>query len=476
MITPRPVWHRIFALLITAKLFCLLGAAFVFSRRTLYPAFGNPEAWGLTALEDQQLAGLLMVSSCALIYVAAAIALFARWLFTIDARCGAAQPQISARRDASCWPTGERAPSGSPSFLRRLRLAAFCLPGRASTASRQAAGHWPGFSLILEFGMRSSVRTHALGIDVPDLDDPALVERGAGHFQGGCAPCHGAPGRPSNPIVHAMLPEPPDLGATVPTWKANELFWIVKNGFKYTGMPAWVAQERDDEVWAVVAFLQRLPQIDASQYREMAGLELACSRSGPCPGARRAGGNRAGGLFALPWPGWSGRAPAAHFPGSTFKRPNTCYTSCRTMRRVRGKAASCSRSRPSWMRPTCAGLRIILRHSGQPGFRSPPRAEDSALELGRTLATAGMPDMGIPPCLSCHAEDPASRSPLYPALAGQYASYTAQQLALFKSGKRRGTPAAEIMSVIAERLTPEQIDAVSIYLAGLPPRPAGDAN
>jgi len=79
----RPVWHRIFALLITAKLFCLLGAAFVFSRRTLYPAFGNPEAWGLTALEDQHLAGLLMVSSCALIYVAAAIALFARWLFTI---------------------------------------------------------------------------------------------------------------------------------------------------------------------------------------------------------------------------------------------------------------------------------------------------------------------------------------------------------------------------------------------------------
>lgn len=77
-----PVWHRIFALLITAKVFCLLGAAFVFSRRTLYPGFGNPENWGLTGLQDQQLAGLLMVSSCALIYVAAAIALFARWLFT----------------------------------------------------------------------------------------------------------------------------------------------------------------------------------------------------------------------------------------------------------------------------------------------------------------------------------------------------------------------------------------------------------
>jgi len=79
----HPVWHRICTLLASAKIFCLLGATFVFSRRTLYVTHGNPENWGLTALEDQQLAGLLMVSSCALIYVAAAIALFARWLFTI---------------------------------------------------------------------------------------------------------------------------------------------------------------------------------------------------------------------------------------------------------------------------------------------------------------------------------------------------------------------------------------------------------
>ncbi len=78
---PLSVWPRIIALLITAKIFCLLGAVFVFSRRTLYPALGDPQQWGLTALEDQQLAGLLMVSSCALIYVAAAIALFSRWLF-----------------------------------------------------------------------------------------------------------------------------------------------------------------------------------------------------------------------------------------------------------------------------------------------------------------------------------------------------------------------------------------------------------
>ena len=132
-------------------------------------------------------------------------------------------------------------------FLAVLGVGGFLFAWSGLYSVAASRGHWPGLSLILKFGMRSSVRTHALGIEAPDLENPALVERGAGYFQGGCAPCHGAPGRPSNPIVHAMLPEPPDLGVAVPTWKANELFWIVKNGFKYTGMPAWAAQDRDDE-------------------------------------------------------------------------------------------------------------------------------------------------------------------------------------------------------------------------------------
>ena len=84
----RPVWPAIFALLVTAKAFCLLGAAYVFSRRTLYPLFGSPQSWGLSALEDQQLAGLLMVSACALVYVVAAIWLFAAWFVPIESLRG----------------------------------------------------------------------------------------------------------------------------------------------------------------------------------------------------------------------------------------------------------------------------------------------------------------------------------------------------------------------------------------------------
>jgi putative membrane protein len=76
----QPLWLRIVCLLATAKLFCLAGAVLVFSRRAIYAGIGDPTRWNMTALSDQQLAGLLMGSACALIYVAVATGLFASWL------------------------------------------------------------------------------------------------------------------------------------------------------------------------------------------------------------------------------------------------------------------------------------------------------------------------------------------------------------------------------------------------------------
>ena len=77
-------WQTILAALVTAKAFCLFGAVLCFARRPLYPAHGEPlwgqGTWGLSALDDQQLAGLLMMASCAVVYVVAAVALFLRWM------------------------------------------------------------------------------------------------------------------------------------------------------------------------------------------------------------------------------------------------------------------------------------------------------------------------------------------------------------------------------------------------------------
>ena len=88
---------------------------------------------------------------------------------------------------------------------------------------------------------------------------------------------------PDHPTAREMLPPPPDLSKAAPQWKERELFWIVKNGLKYTGMPAWPSRQRDDEVWAVVAFLRRLPDLDRAVREKIRDLSERRERHGLPP-------------------------------------------------------------------------------------------------------------------------------------------------------------------------------------------------
>jgi putative membrane protein len=76
-------WRPILALLITSKLYCLLGALLIFAPQTVYPnidvSHGHQLVAG-SALIDQQTAGLLMLIACPLTYVSAGIIMAAQWL------------------------------------------------------------------------------------------------------------------------------------------------------------------------------------------------------------------------------------------------------------------------------------------------------------------------------------------------------------------------------------------------------------
>ena len=144
-----------------------------------------------------------------------------------------------------------------------LTLTSGIIPIKASS------GHWRVTAWFLDFAKRRSVATHSIGISVPPLDDPSLILKGAGHYETGCRPCHGSPAASPPLVPRRMTPHPPDLGRQVSRWEPAELFSIVKHGIKFTGMPAWPAPGRDDEVWAVVAFLRTLPKLDAMSYSAM---------------------------------------------------------------------------------------------------------------------------------------------------------------------------------------------------------------
>jgi cytochrome c553 len=304
---------------------------------------------------------------------------------------------------------------------------------------------------------------------VPDLSGPGLLERGASHFQGGCAPCHGAPGQPANPIVRTMLPEPSDLVALAPTWKPNELFWIVRNGLKYTGMPAWPALEREDEVWALVAFLRALPDMDADRYRVLSSVEPRVREvsdrllaQGGSADTGLASCVRCHGLHG------AGRGSGA-FPRLDILSADYLFDQL--------QAYASGRRHSGFMQPVAAELEpaemrrladYYARHRPQQATKG-TRPDAATAELGRKLVEEGLAEHGLPSCNSCHGDDEAARNRFYPTLAGQYAGYTADQLRLFKAGKRRGTPAAEIMSVIAQRMTEAQIDGAATWLGSLSP-------
>jgi cytochrome c553 len=338
-----------------------------------------------------------------------------------------------------------------------------------------SAGHWPMISWFLQFAMRNSVETHAMSIKPPPLDDPALVERGAGHYETGCLPCHGAPGSPSNRIPNHMLPEPPYLPAHIDSWTPEELFWIVKHGLKYTGMPAWPAQARDDEVWAVTAFLLRLPRLAPEEYAALAEGAGAQARD---PAGDLPIPEQPGELFTMSDAALIGACvrchgvdgvgrPSGAFPRLDIQAADYIY---------RALDEYASGARPSGiMRPVAAALdeddmRRLARHYAEPAIRSSDnrREPDAGLvELGRRIATAGITDRQIAPCQACHGLQDGPQNALFPSLAGQYAPYTILQLRLWKQGKRGGSAFSEIMESIVAGMTDEEMRAVALFYQDL---------
>jgi mono/diheme cytochrome c family protein len=129
--------------------------------------------------------------------------------------------------------------------------------------------HWPVTQSLLDVARTRSIAFHAQGIPAPNkLDAPSNMAMGVDHFAAHCAVCHGAPGVPRDDIAEGMYPQPPDLNDAAQHDSDAQLFWILKNGIKMTGMPSW-ADHGDDDLWAIVAFLKKLPNMSEADYAKL---------------------------------------------------------------------------------------------------------------------------------------------------------------------------------------------------------------
>ena len=183
--------------------------------------------------------------------------------------------------------------------MRKLLVALALLAGAAGifyaglydiSASDQhlAPTYW-----LLDTGMRRSVKQRAARITVPELDRPERKQRGLALFREHCVQCHGAPGVAPEPFALGMTPTPANLVYTAREWSPAELFWVVKEGIKMTGMPAWKYRLAEDDIWALVGFMRELPRLSPEEYRARKAEPATASAPGLAGAPDPARGKRA---------------------------------------------------------------------------------------------------------------------------------------------------------------------------------------
>lgn len=295
------------------------------------------------------------------------------------------------------------------------------------------AGHLPGVAWVLHTTFRNSAALRAPPMEeAPPLDDPQLIALGAGHFATACAFCHATPDGHRSATGTAMVPTPPPIEAAVAGWEPNELHWIVENGVKMTGMPGWPVVGREDEVWAVVAYLR------AVQSGSAPALPTASEGAAYCRTCHTE---------------ISGPVPRLDIQGADYLEAQL--------------DAYASGARPSGIMAQAVSLIEPESHAelARQLAGSAPLAQGGPIsgdaQRGEALANRGTRD--VPACTACHGGE-ARRGPV---LRGQSEAYLAQQLALWRDGTYQHD---RLMKAAARDLSPDDIPALAAYFASLSPR------
>jgi mono/diheme cytochrome c family protein len=132
----------------------------------------------------------------------------------------------------------------------------------------------------LEEFMARGVRNMAIARRAASLTNPVeysaeVIADGRAHFADHCAVCHANDGSGKTATGQGLWPKPPDMRLP-PTQDLTdgELFWIIENGIRFTGMPAWSTGTKEGETasWHLVHFIRRLPKLTPEELEEMKSL------------------------------------------------------------------------------------------------------------------------------------------------------------------------------------------------------------
>lgn len=152
-------------------------------------------------------------------------------------------------------------------FVALVVLVGFVLivTGAYNVAATETEGYFTRW--VMSATMEHSVKRQSSKIVVPNLQDSVLIRLGFEHYNEMCVTCHGSPLGGRSEAGMGLNPPAPDLSEAVKDWSPAELYWIIKNGIKMTGMPGFGPTHDEHELWALVAFVRKLPEMTPEGYR-----------------------------------------------------------------------------------------------------------------------------------------------------------------------------------------------------------------
>ena len=117
----------------------------------------------------------------------------------------------------------------------------------------------------------------------PNPLTPESLAHAREHWIAHCSTCHGLDGRGDTPVGRNLYPRVPDLTAPETQQRTDgELFFIISNGVRFTGMPGWGNEDTPESIWELVGFIRRLPRLDPKEVEAM----RSQSESGGAPSGK----------------------------------------------------------------------------------------------------------------------------------------------------------------------------------------------
>lgn len=128
-------------------------------------------------------------------------------------------------------------------------------------------------TMLATYARNTAMPTSAKAMKNPVRLSPDVQQEAMAHFADHCAVCHGNNGSGETMFGKGMYPKPPDLRLSrTQNLTDGEIFYIIENGIRMSGMPAFGGADTADQSWKLVYFIRHLPQLTPAEEAQMESL------------------------------------------------------------------------------------------------------------------------------------------------------------------------------------------------------------